>query len=148
MLKTEFSVHINAPREQVFDLLAHPELLAEPLETVRSVKVISRDADSLLTETVAGTDHRDTRLVVENHFFPPDRIDIHQIKGELRTLNGADILEVEDGGTRVTEILEFEIGLPLFGNLLGNMGIRQLVEEQSRDRLRALRKLAESPHPR
>ncbi len=144
MLKAESSVFIDAPRKKVFDLLAHPELLAGHMDTVHAVSVISRNTNSVLTETVAGTDHRDTTFILESRLFPPGRIDIRQLKGELRRLRGSDRLEEENGGTRVTETLEFDIGLPFFGDLVGNMGIRQLIQQQSQERLNVLKRLAET----
>jgi hypothetical protein len=100
--------------------------------------------DSILTETVARANGRDTVFILEARMTPPKRLDIHQVKGELRSLDGSDVLEEDGTGTRVTETLEFDIGVPFFGDLLGKMGIRQKIEEQSRERLQVLKRLAEA----
>lgn len=144
MLRVESSIKINAPRDRVFQLLSHPELMVDHMESVKSVDVISRGADSVLTETVAGTDGRDTTFVLESTFFPPERIETRQIKGELRSLASRDIISDVEGGTIVTETVDFDLGVPLFGNLLGRMGISQKIQEQVDERLAVLKQLAEA----
>ena len=144
MLRVESSIKVNAPRDRVFKLLSHPELIADRMDSVKSIEIISRGADSVLTETVAGTDGRDTTLILESKFFPPERIETHQIKGELRSLESRDIINDVEGGTIVTETVDFDLGLPLFGNLLGRMGISQVIQEQVDERLAVLKQLAEA----
>lgn len=143
MLQASSSIIINAPPERVFQLLAQPELLSRRMKSVKSFKVISRGAGSMLTETTAGTDGRDTMFTLELRLLPPFRMEFHQIKGELRSLEGADVLESEDGATRITEAISFDVGIPLFGDLLGRAGIRQVIQRQIEERLAVLKELAE-----
>ncbi|MHB8169188.1 MAG: type II toxin-antitoxin system RatA family toxin [Thermoleophilia bacterium] len=151
MLQASSSVLINASPEQVFELLRRPEETASRMASVREFKVISRGVDSILTETVAAADGRDTTFILQLDFHPPGRVDFRQLKGELkgelRSLQGEDILEPGPDGVRVTETIRFDIGLPIFGDLLGRMGIQQKIQQQIEERLAVLKAMAEGHKP-
>ncbi|MHB1464312.1 MAG: type II toxin-antitoxin system RatA family toxin [Thermoleophilia bacterium] len=147
MLQASSSVLINASPEQVFELLRRPEEMASRMASVREFKVISRGVDSILTETVAAADGRDTTFILQLDFHPPGRVDFRQLKGELRSLRGEDILEPGPDGIRVTETIRFDIGLPIFGDLLGRMGIQQKIQQQIEERLAVLKAMAEGHKP-
>ena len=147
MLEASSTVLIDASSEKVFKLLRQPEEMGARMHSVKEFKVISRGIDSMLTETVAAADGRDTVFTLQLDFLPPDRVDFRQLKGELRSLTGTDILEAGPNGVRVTETIRFDIGLPIFGNLLGRMGIQQIIQKQIEERLDVLKQMAERTAP-
>ncbi|MFD4259186.1 SRPBCC family protein [Streptomyces sp. NPDC058534] len=108
------SLDIAAPRDTVFDVVAHPYLGRTPRAVREKLNVLERGGDLVLAEhftPVAGGRLR--AVTVETvRFTRPERIDFRLVRGPVPQVTESFVLEETGAGTRL--VYEGEMGTDLW----------------------------------
>ena len=125
-MEGERTVEIEAPIEACFDIAADVENAPEWQGSLRDVEVLERDADGWqeLVETESDAKVKNVKARLRFSYFPNDRIEWVQEKGETKALNGWWHFEDLGGGrTRASYGLSVDpgrmLGLLLRGPMQG-----------------------------
>jgi len=130
MITGDRTVEIDAPVERCFEIAADIEGAPEWQGSLRSVEVLSRDAEGRpeVVETVSDAKVKSVKSRLRFSYEEPHRIDWVQEKGDTKSVHGWwDLEELDSGRTRATYALEVDPG-----RMLG-MLLRGPVEGQVRD---------------
>ena len=101
-------VHIEAPRELVFQMLSAIGKGSLPGSEGESSRVVERQGDTIIAEFFSRSGKRVYRTLEEVRLFPPERITFHHIEGPLVFSQEAFILTEADGGTDFSYFGEVE----------------------------------------
>jgi carbon monoxide dehydrogenase subunit G len=126
------TAEINAPLDAVWTVIADVERAPEWQGGMDGLTALERDAEgrAVLTEAVADIKVRKVKSTVRfNYANGPTRLSWRQEKGELKSVEGAWVLEDLGGRTRATYEIEVD-----FGRMLGAL-IRGPVEATIRSLL-------------
>src|SRR5690606_14942576 len=116
----ERSIQIDGPPEAVYELAKDMERFPSFMPDVQSVKVVSRNGSSTVTEWVSEVDGTEILWTEEDHFDDANRrIEYRLIEGDLDKFEGEWRFEPVNGGTRVVLTVDFDFGIPELTNLIG-----------------------------
>jgi ribosome-associated toxin RatA of RatAB toxin-antitoxin module len=104
---------INAPIEQVWELVADIERAPEWQGGLKDLEVLERDDQNRATlcESESDAKVRSIKSIVRFDYQPPNRLRWEQVKGELKSVDGTwELEELDDGRTRATYWLEVDMG--------------------------------------
>ena len=107
------SIEVDAPIEACWALAVDVESAPQWQAGMKTMKVLDRDADGRpsLCETTADAKVRDVTTQVRFAYPEPTRVSWSQVKGDLKRLDGAWVLEDLGGGrTKVTYTLDGDPG--------------------------------------
>src|ERR1700674_3680539 len=94
------SLHIRAPREVVFDVIAEPYLGRTPRAMASKLRVLERGSDMVLAEHFTPTRPGRVSTTVETvRFEPPHRVSFRLVRGPVPYVTEAFALESVDDGT-------------------------------------------------
>lgn len=131
-MQGEASAEIDAPLEQVWEVVADVESAPEWQNGMDSLQPIETDAEGrpTLVETKTDAKVRTIATHVRFSYAPPTRLSWVQEKGDLKSLDGYwELEDLGDGRTRATYALDGDTG-----RVLG-MLVRGPVEDKLRDML-------------
>lgn len=139
----EVSKVINAPKRQLYEILKDMEKYPQFMKDLKSVKVLERNANTTLTAwetTIMGNSIK----WVEQDIFDDEKqhIRYHQQSGDLHKFEGEWLLQEDEGGTRVTLTVDFEMGVPMLAGLL-NPVAKLMIKENCNNMLSALKQKME-----
>lgn len=120
LIKGERSVEIDAPFEQVWQVVADVEHADDWIATLQRVQVLERDADgrAVLVETESDAKVKSVRSVMR-YTYQPGLLSFVQEKGDAKTLVGSWTVTDLGGRSRVTYALESDPGRMLGMLLVG-----------------------------
>lgn len=131
-------VEVDAPAEEVFDVLTDYERLTEWQGPLKDCRVLSRHPDGLGREVeyVVDAKVREVRYRLEHDYERPTRIGSRYIEGDFASMDGHwDLDETVPGRTTARLTLAIDPGLPLPGRLARKVNERVMkasVEDLSR----------------
>jgi uncharacterized membrane protein len=129
-IEGERTVEIDAPIERCFDIAADIEGAPEWQGSLKDVEVLEEDGEGRaeLVETQSDAKVKTVKARLRFSYFPPERIEWDQEKGDTKSLKGWwDFEDLGGGRTRASYGLSVDPG-----RMLG-MLIRGPVEGQVRD---------------
>ena len=137
------SVWLQAPVEEVFRVAMDVERFPEFMPDVKSIRVLERSDDGLLTvvEWVGDLPEFKTTVkwVEEDLWDPADHTcRFTLVRGDFKTYGGLWRFTLENAGTRFDSEVEYEYDIPLIGPLIKGL-IRKKMQENV-DRLQAAMK--------
>jgi carbon monoxide dehydrogenase subunit G len=115
---------IEAPIEQVWELVQDVEIAPEWQGGLKSIRAIERDADGHATvcESESDAKVRTIKSTVRFTYEGPTRLTWDQEKGELKSVHGTwDLEDLGDGRTRAVYSLEVDLGRMLGMMIRGPM---------------------------
>jgi coenzyme Q-binding protein COQ10 len=141
----ETSVFIRGPREAAYAVAKRHEEFPRYMQDVESVRTLERRADgSTLSEWVGRLQGKRMRWVeVDTYDDANCRIRYRQTEGDLKKMEGEWRFEPEDGGTRATLVVDFELGVPMFAGLLEPIA-KLVVRNNSAAMLEAIKRQVEA----
>jgi carbon monoxide dehydrogenase subunit G len=107
------TAEIDAPIEQVWELVEDVEIAAEWQGGLKSIRAIERDADgrATLCESESDAKVRSIKSTVRFSYEGPTRLTWDQEKGELKSVHGTwELEDLGDGRTRAVYSLEVDLG--------------------------------------
>lgn len=127
---------LRAAYEMAKDMEAYPKYM----ESVISVKVADRDANSTITEWEAKVKGATLKWREKDEFDDANcRIHYRQIGGDLKKFEGDWIFDtIGEGETKITLTVDFEIGIPMFAAMLNPIA-SIVVKQNSQAMLRAIK---------
>lgn len=141
----ERSIQIDGPPEAVYELAKDMESFPTFMPDVQSVKVVSRNGSSTVTEWVSEVDGTEILWTEEDHFDDANRrIEYRLIEGDLDKFEGEWRFEPVNGGTRVVLTVDFDFGIPELTNLIGAT-LEVKVGENSEMMLKSMKDRVEGP---
>ena len=94
------SLHVRAPREVVFDVIAQPYVGRTPRAMSSKLKVLERGSDMVLAEHFTATGAGRVSTTLETvRFEPPHRVSFRLVRGPVPHVTEAFELESVDDGT-------------------------------------------------
>jgi uncharacterized membrane protein len=130
LIEGERSVEIDAPIERCFDIAADIEGAPDWQGSLKDVEVLEKDGDGRaeVVETESDAKVKTVKARLRFSYFPPERIEWDQEKGDTKSLKGWwDFEDLGGGRTRATYGLSADPG-----RMLG-MLLRGPVEGKVRD---------------
>ena len=107
------AAEIAAPIEQVWAVVGDVLFAPEWQGGLKDMEELERDADGHVTLAESSSDAkvRTIRSIVRFTYGGPTRLDWHQEKGELESVDGSwELEDLGDGRTRATYRLDVELG--------------------------------------
>jgi ribosome-associated toxin RatA of RatAB toxin-antitoxin module len=107
------TAEIEAPIEQVWDVVADVLSAPEWQDGLKDMEELERDADGRVTlvESASDAKVRTIKSTVRFAYDAPTRLDWHQEKGELKSVDGSwKLADLGDDRTRAVYSLEVELG--------------------------------------
>jgi hypothetical protein len=118
------SWHIAAGREIVFDVIAGPYLGPTPRALEDKLQVWERGSDMVLAAHLTPVKCGVTTTVETVRFERPERIDFRVVRGPVPHVVESFVLEIAEGGTRLTWEGELGTDFWVLGSWWGNLVAR------------------------
>jgi hypothetical protein len=118
------SWHIGAGREIVFDVIAGPYLGRTPRALEDKLQVWQRGSDMVLAAHFTAVKCGVATTLETVRFERPERIDFRVVRGPVPHVVESFVLEIADGGTRLTWEGELGTDLWVLGSWWGNLVAR------------------------
>lgn len=119
MPRVEVSKVVPAPADTVFAVLCDLTVCPQFMPNVKSVERLESGEGWDVTAWVAEMQGRLFKWSERDEYDAANRrVVFRQVKGDLKRFEGEWLCEEVPGGTRVTHIVEFEIGIPALAPLL------------------------------
>jgi coenzyme Q-binding protein COQ10 len=120
MPQVERKIVIDSDPRVVYELAKDMESYPNFMPDVESVKVVSRDANSTVTEWVSNVDGTPFLWTEKDDFDDSNlRIDYALIEGDLEKFEGSWSFLPVDGKTEVCLVVDYDFGLPELTELIG-----------------------------
>jgi hypothetical protein len=136
------TVHVAAPREIVFDVIAGPYLGRTPRALASKLKVLERDDQTVLAEHYTQTGRILATTLETVRFDRPDRVEFRLLRGPVPHLAERFELREVEGGTELDYSGELRADLWALGRWWGRV-VGDRWEAAVRDSLDAIRNEAE-----
>ena len=143
MPQVERKIVIDSEPKAVYELAKDMEAYPSFMPDVESVKVVSREANSTVTEWVSNVDGTPFLWTEKDDFDDSKlRIDYALIEGDLEKFEGFWSFEPVEGKTEVSLVVDYDFGLPELTELIGPT-LHEKVGENSEMMLSSMKKLVE-----
>tara|TARA_B100000029_G_scaffold449372_1_gene472478 strand:+ start:391 stop:861 length:471 start_codon:yes stop_codon:yes gene_type:complete len=145
------SKFVNCNSSKALDLAMNPELIAEEMPGIKSVKILKKEKiDGCSVQTVswdgileAGPIKKDLSWIEEDVWNLDSRTcHFSQIEGSFKIYKGSWTFENSEKGCESSITLEYDAGVPLVGPLIDKL-IKKVVIENLEALLNALAQVAE-----
>jgi ribosome-associated toxin RatA of RatAB toxin-antitoxin module len=137
MPEVALDLDIQAPAGRVWQVVTDIERYPESMDSVRWVKILD-DTDPLARRSAWSVLLKGSILEWEEvEDLDPERMVMafHQVSGDMETFDGTwRVVPLDDGRTRVSLHITFEIGIPLLADMLNPVAERSL-RDNSREML-------------
>lgn len=144
MPQVERKIVIDSDPKAVYELAKDMESYPSFMPDVESVKIVSREANSTVTEWVSNVDGTPFLWTEKDDFDDSGlRIDYSLIEGDLEKFEGSWIFQAVDGKTEVCLTVDYDFGLPELTELIGPT-LHEKVGENSEMMLSSMKKLIEA----
>ena len=143
MPQVERKILIDSDPSVVYELAKDMESYPNFMPDVESVTVISREANTTVTEWVSNVDGTPFQWTEKDHFDDGKlRIDYALIEGDLEKFEGSWTFDPVDGKTEVCLVVDYDFGLPELTELIGPT-LHEKVGENSEMMLAGMKRLVE-----
>jgi len=143
MPQVERKIVIDSDPKVVYELAKDMESFPRFMPDVESVKVVSRDDNSTVTEWVTNVDGTPFLWTEKDNFDDSKlRIDYTLIEGDLEKFEGSWSFLPVDGKTEVCLTVDYDFGLPELTDLIGPT-LHEKVGENSEMMLSGMKRLVE-----
>jgi len=143
MPQVERKIVIDSDPKEVYELAKDMESFPRFMPDVESVKVVSRDDNSTVTEWVTNVDGTPFLWTEKDNFDDSKlRIDYTLIEGDLEKFEGSWSFLPVDGKTEVCLTVDYDFGLPELTELIGPT-LHEKVGENSEMMLSGMKRLVE-----
>jgi coenzyme Q-binding protein COQ10 len=116
----EVTRHIAGPPEAAYGLAKDMEAYPQFMDAVVSLQVVERRPDGSTVTAWAARFQGKILRWTEHDVFDDQRCHIayRQVQGDLKRFEGEWRFVPDEGGTRVTLTVDFDLGIPMFASLL------------------------------
>ena len=143
MPQVERKIVIDSDPKAVYELAKDMESYPSFMPDVESVKVVSREGNSTITEWVTSIDGTPFVWTEKDNFDDVNlSIDYALIEGDLEKFEGTWNFRPFEGKTEVSLVVDYDFGLPELTELIGPT-LHEKVGENSEMMLDCMKKLAE-----
>lgn len=143
MPQVERTIVINSDPKAVYELAKDMESYPNFMPDVESVKVLSREADTTVTEWISNVDGTPFQWTERDQFDDANlRIDYALIEGDLEKFEGSWTFQPVDDKTEVRLVVDYDFGLPELTELIGPT-LHEKVGENSEMMLSSMKRLME-----
>lgn len=143
MPQVERSIVINSDPKAVYELAKDMESFPNFMPDVESVTVLSREADTTVTEWVSNVDGTPFQWTERDRFDDANlRIDYALIEGDLEKFEGYWTFQSVEDQTEVRLVVDYDFGLPELTELIGPT-LHEKVGENSEMMLTSMKRLME-----
>ena len=143
MPQVERKIVIDSDPQRVYELAKDMESYPNFMPDVESVKVVSREPNSTVTERDTNVDGTPFLWTERDDFDDTNlRIDYALIEGDLEKFEGSWNFRPIEGKTEVSLFVDYDFGLPELTNLIGPT-LHEKVGENSEMMLTGMKKLVE-----
>ena len=141
----ERNILINGPIEAVYELAKDMEGYPDFMPDVESVKVVSREGNTTITEWETSVDGTPILWTERDVFDDRDFTIAYQlIEGDLDKFEGLWRFHPREEGTEVVLTVDYDFGIPELTNLIGPT-LEQKVGENSEMMLKGMKSRIEQP---
>lgn len=139
----ECTIFANGDAREAYEIAKKMEEYPNFMENLESVKVVERGKDYTITDWFAKVDGREFKWQ-EKDVFDDENLNItyQQTAGDLKKFEGQWRFTRENGGTRITLTVDFEMGIPMLAGLL-NPILKKKVKSNSEAMLLAIKEQVE-----
>lgn len=143
MPQVERTIVINSDPKAVYELAKDMESYPNFMPDVESVKVVTREANSTITEWVTNVDGTPFQWTERDEFDDTNlRIAYALIEGDLEKFEGAWTFQAFEDKTEVRLTVDYDFGLPELTELIGPT-LHEKVGENSEMMLSSMKRLVE-----
>lgn len=143
MPQVERKIVIDGDAHQVYELAKDMESFPNYMPEVESVKVVSREENSTVTEWVTNVDGTPFIWTEKDRFDDENlRIDYALIEGDLEKFEGCWTFRSVGDKTEVSLLVDYDFGLPELTELIGPT-LHEKIGENSEMMLAGIKKLVE-----
>jgi ribosome-associated toxin RatA of RatAB toxin-antitoxin module len=143
MPQVERKIVIDSDPKAVYELAKDMESYPSFMPDVESVKVVSREGNSTVTEWVSNVDGTPFLWTEKDDFDDSNlRINYALIEGDLEKFEGSWSFKPMDGKTEVRLVVDYDFGLPELTEMIGPT-LHEKVGENSEMMLSSMKKLVE-----
>lgn len=144
MPQVERRIVIDSEPGAVYELAKDMENYPTFMPDVESVKIVSREGNSTITEWVSNVDGTPFEWTEKDNFDDTKlRIDYSLIEGDLEKFEGSWSFQSVDGKTEVCLTVDYDFGLPELTALIGPT-LHEKVGENSEMMLASMKNLVEN----
>ena len=139
----ECTVIVRGDAREAYEMAKKMEDYPQFMENVNSVKIIENGPGYTITDWDTNVDGKQFKWQEKDTFDDQNlSIKYKQTTGDLKKFEGEWRFEREEGGTRITLTVDFEMGIPMVSGLL-NPILKKKVKTNSEAMLEAIKKLVE-----
>ncbi|MDN5294262.1 MAG: hypothetical protein PWQ31_1567 [Eubacteriales bacterium] len=139
MPTVEVTQLVKGSPEAAYRLACDMESYPQYMENVREVKVVERGPSYTVTAWTTVVDGREFKWVEKDVYDDKNlTITYNQIKGDLKKFAGQWTFRPVEGGTLVSLVVEFDLGIPVLSTMLHPVLARK-TEENCRSMLQAIK---------
>ena len=144
MPRVEVETFVRGPAQAAYALVKDMEAYPRFMKAVTGLRVLHREGDTCLTEWSALFQGKRLRGK-ERDVFDEARFSMayRQTEGDLKKFEGEWCCVPQDGGTRITLSVDFDLGIPMLAGLLDPMA-KLVVRRNCEAMLEAIRAQVES----
>ena len=143
MPQVEKKIVIDCEPRKAYELAKDMESFPNFMPEVESVKFVSREANTTLTEWVTNVDGTPFLWTEKDEFDDGNlRIDYALVEGDLEKFEGSWTFQPVDGKTEVVLTVDYDFGLPELTELIGPT-LHEKVGENSEMMLSGMKQLVE-----
>lgn len=143
MPQVERKIVIDSDPKRVYELAKDMESYPRFMPDVESVKIVSREGNSTVTEWVTNVDGTPFLWTERDNFDDTNlRIEYALIEGDLEKFEGSWNFRPVEGKTEVSLVVDYDFGLPELTELIGPT-LHEKVGDNSEMMLSGMKKLVE-----
>jgi uncharacterized membrane protein len=145
LARIEKSIVIRAPPEKVFALLDDVERMVEWMDTIKEVKVTSKQRAGVGTTYHFIADAGGTRAEFDSEtteWVENERMAWRTTSGDI-TMFGSGTLKTVEGGTQYTWVMDYQLPYSILGKIIDKLKVSKDFEKDMERALQNLKTLLE-----
>jgi ribosome-associated toxin RatA of RatAB toxin-antitoxin module len=143
MIHLAHSIIIKSTIDKVYEIAEKIEKFPEFMPHVKTSNIIKKHGNKREVEMTAVVNGIKSHWISASTTEKNKRIRYSQVKGFCKLMGGEWLFEKVPEGTKITLIHNFDVGLPIIGNLIGRLIVKKWVDKYSRLTLGAIKEKAE-----
>ena len=144
MMRLEHSIVIKSRIDKVYEIAEKIEKFPEFMPHVKTSKIIKRQGNKREVEMTAVVNGINSHWISASTTEKNKKITYKQVKGFCKVMGGEWRFNKVPGGTKITLIHNFNVGLFIIGKLIGWIMVKRWVDKYTRLTLGLIKEKAES----
>ncbi len=144
MRHLEHTIVIKSTINKVYAIAEAIENFPEFMPHVKTSNIIKKQGDKRQVEMSAVVNGINSHWISASTLEKNKKIKYSQVKGFCKVMGGEWLFEKVPEGTKITLIHNFDLGLPIIGNLIERIIVKKWVDKYSRLTLNHIKIQAES----